>query len=549
MWKITAELKKHLQEKFSLAADAGDDTIRKMVGEKIAAGELSIDDLQRLTTVKASEAELKVKSMIDAANAPILAAVTALTETVKALKPDAVPAGGTPTETKATSVTPPAGSDPAPTAPAGQKLYALAGTVSASAIDEPVRVRVKSVLEQFNDTRTLATFDKAFKPIKSLGSEPITKHFEGLPYTLDMPTERSKAIAGVWFKAMALKQMRQKGMEIPGHYQFKEFERDILTHVVHECRFVGEVSDGYEYEGQKLFNDLHRKAVLDDSLSGGLEAVPIEFDAAVILTPLLQGELFPFVDVRTVTRRRLEAVAVGNPTMSWGVAEGTAISLFDTDGFISAFDNSIYPISGAIELGLDFLADSPVAIGTIVVQKYGERFRQEMDNAIATGNGTNRPEGVFTTAGVTTVTPAGGAGAAQTVGDYESLRFGVAKEYRQEAGLRAMYIGTDTSYSRARGIPVDSSNDQRRVFGIMDQEDYMLFQRRYAVNESLTNAQIGYFCLNRYRMYRRQGLEFRLVTEDWTLARQNKQGIVVRARFGGRLEQAAAGAKITAGQV
>ena len=47
MWKITAELKKHLQEKFSLAADAADDTIRKMVGEKIARTLSSLEHFLR----------------------------------------------------------------------------------------------------------------------------------------------------------------------------------------------------------------------------------------------------------------------------------------------------------------------------------------------------------------------------------------------------------------------------------------------------------------------------------------------------------------------
>lgn len=555
MLTITPALRKHMTEKFQVKADASDDDVRKSVSEQVLAGKITPAELVELTKAPAqSEAETKVQGMIDSSLAKALGPMTELltkalgqTGTAGAGKPDGQTAGGAPVENKGGGTQVQSGQqNPA------EKALALAGTYGG---DDQVRVRVKNAVEQFSDTRTTLTWDKSSLPRlqKALAGMPVTSHFDGLPYTLDdvRQSDRMKAIAGVWFKHMGLRRMRAKGQSVPGHIALKEYEKDILQYIVHECKFVGGDESqfgGYEYEGTKLKDDLHRKAVLDDSTSGGLEAVPIEFDAAVILTPLLNGELFPFVSIANVTRRRIEATKISNPTMQWGTAEGTAISLFNTDSFISAFDNSIYPITGAIELGLDFLADSPLAVAGIVIDRYGLRFRQEMDNVIATGNGTNQPEGLFTASGVATVTPAGGAGGAQTVGDYESLRFGVAKEFREEAGNRAMYVATDTSYARARGIPVDSSNDQRRVFGIDNQEDYRLFNRRYAVNGSLTNAQIGYFCMNRYRMYRRQGLEVRLVTEDWTLARQNKEGLIVRARFGGALELAAAGAKITNGQ-
>lgn len=560
MLVITPALRKHMVENFSVKAEATDDEVRKSITEAVMGGKLEPAKLAELSAVKASDAELKVKGMVDsaisAAMSPVLEAIKALTAATSATPAGSAPAGTKAADGVLTSAgaagTPAAGSTDNP----ALKAFGAAGVAGAAAggstpdaagWDEPVRVRVKGVLEQFNDTRTAATWDKSDRGHvkKNLGNGRLTAHMEHQAYEFDMPTERSKVVAGVWFKRQVLAALPQH--TIQEHWKLKDFERDILKHIAHEGRFVGEFSDGFEYEGTKLTNDLHKKAVLDDSTSGGLEAVPIEFDSAVILTPLLNGELFPFVSITNVTRRRIEATKVGNPTMAWGTSEGTAISLFNTDAFISAFDNSIYPITGAIELGLDFLNDSPLSIGNIVVQRYGERFRQEMDNVIADGDGTSQPEGLFTASGVTVVSPAGGAGAVQTVGDYESLRFGVAKEFREEAGMRAMYIGTDTSYSRARGIKVGAS-DERRIFGIVDQEDYMLFQRRYAINGSLTNAQIGYACMNRYRMYRRQGLQVQTATQDWTLIRQNKMGIVVRARFGGALELAAAMTKITAGQ-
>lgn len=539
---LTPDLKAYAVKNFSVAANADDATFRKAIMDAMLAGTLTPAQLHELTVVKQSENETRLQEMISKSVAAAVAAAL----------PAAPAAPAAPTETKAVTPAPQAPAAPA-TESLGAKSYALAGRTIG--MDEPISIRVKGAIEQYSDNRTTATWDKSSKPhlAKAFGGAPVTKHFENLGYTLDMPTERSNAINGVYLKHLVLKQLRKSGRQIESHWEMNEHERDILQYTVHNCKFVGEVPGHREVDCEKLTSDIWRKAVLDDSTSGGLEAVPIEFDAAVILTPLLNGELFPYVDVRTVGRRRIEATEIGNPTMHWGTAEGTAIPLFNTDSFISAFDNTIYPLVGSIELGLDFLADSPLAIGRIVVERFGQRHLQVLDNVIATGNGTNQPEGLFTASGTGTVNTAGGAGQPPSVGDYEALMFAVAKEYRNEAGLqpessRAMFIGTDTSYRRARAIRVNSSSDERRING-MDYMSYRLHGYRYAISGALTNAQIGYFCMNRYRMYRRQGLEVAFVAgTDWGLVRENKQGIALRSRWGGKLEKAAAGAKCTDAQ-
>lgn len=541
---ITPKVKQYLVENCGLKADATELEAKAALGDALVGGKLTAEKLAELTKADASEGEARVKALVEET---VTKAMNPILEAIKGLK------GGDGAETATKGVN----LNPANNPPAGDAAQVLADAQkNAGGSAGEAHIRVKSVLENFSASTTTATFDKGHNPFlsKSFAGVPVQRFMENPCYTLDMPSERSKAIAGAWFKHMVI---RAKGGKVPAHMRLTELDRKLVEAAAHECKFVGPVDFNEErddanvwYEGQKL-TDVHIKALLDDTTSGGLEAVPIEFDAAVILTPLLNGELFPLVNIRNVTRRRIEAAAIGNPTMSWGVGEGSTISLFNTDSFVSAFDNNIYPVTGAMELGLDFLADSPLSVASIVIDRYGERFRQVMDNVIATGNGTNQPTGIFTTSGVSVVPPAGGNGAAQTVGDYESLMFGVGKEYLQEAGMppnsRAVFLGTQTSYQRARALKVNSSSDERRIFG-MDEMSYRLFGFRYAINGSLTNAQIGFACLNRYRMYRRQGLEVRIVTEDATLARQNKQLILVRARFGGNLELSGAAAKITAGQ-
>lgn len=525
MFQVTPKLKAYLVEKHGVSADATDEAVLKSVADLLVSGAIEISVIKSLTEADASGASERLQTMVsDTVNkalAPLVAQLGNLAQK--------------PAETVA----------PVVPGSAEKALAAAAGATGTSGVE----VRVKSVKEQFNDSRTAATWDKSANQYyaKQFGGLQIDRNFEGLPYTIDMPTEFTKALTGAVFKHKALAAMKASGAAIPAHMQMKQVEIDLLNYAVHECRWIGGTKQ-HDYEGEKL-TELDRKNILDDSLSGGLEAVPIEFDSAVILTPLLSGEVFPLVNVTNVSRRRIEAVKIANLNLTWGTASGTGITPFNTDSLISSMDTNIYPLVAAIEMGEDFLADSPINIGSIVTNLYGEAFKKELDDTITYGNGTNRPEGVFIASGLATVSSAGGAGTDPQVGDYEGLIFGVGKQYLQEAGMgagsRAAFVGSLTSYRRSRGIPVGTS-DARRVFG-MDHMSYRMFDFKYAINESQGNANIGFFCFNRYRLYRRQGQEVIFVNgnTDFELAKRNTRGLVLRSRWGGQLELSTAGVKIT----
>lgn len=568
MLNITKALRDHMVKSFGLAEGATDDDVRRLVIDKQMEGKLELTLIRELATSDAKTAVDQVKSL-DGRVSNLEAKFDAGIAEIKSLL-----TGGA----KATVETPAAAVvEKGAVGGVATKAYAAGGSAGGDAggVAE-VRVDVKSVVECYDDTRTAATWDKSQNEYlaKAFGGRNVAEFSQGVGAgPVDMPTNRSLAITGAWFKHLINKQCREEGRQVPWQFRMTEHDRKLCQYAAHESRFVGPIG----YKGKAAVNysdvgedtdaadqwcegvrlrelsngDYWTKAILDDSTSGGLEAVPIEFDANFILTPLLNSQLFPLVDQVTVTRRRQEGVKIGNPTMTWGTSEGTPISLFNTDGFITAFDTNIYPVTGALELGKDFMSDSPLAIGQIVQKLYGERFKQEMDNVIANGNGTNRPEGLFIASGVSTVSPAVAAGAPQ-VGDYEGLMFGVGLEFLQEAGMppnsRAVFLGTQTAYQRARSIPVDSSADARRIFGIENEMSYTLFGFRYAINASAGNAKIGFFCLNRYRLYRRAGLEIRMVRDDRESMLRNTELIVCRARFGGALTHSSAGTKITNAQ-
>ena len=287
---------------------------------------------------------------------------------------------------------------------------------------------------------------------------------------------------------------------------------------------------------------------MDDATSGGLEIAPISFDNALIVIPVLFGEFFPSVNVVNITRgRRIEGGSVASVTINSGGADGTNIPLENTAGFISAFDTTIFVADGAIEFGLDFLSDSPTNIMDLVERDYGNKMLEYLDTQIVTGDGTTEPEGIMNATGTTSVAATNGATGPPTVGDYEGLMFGVAKNYKTgHPNNRIMFGANETTYRRARGIAVGGT-DQRRVFG-MTHNDYLLFGHPYGINESFTNRQSFFGVMPRYRMYRRLAPSVKVTTEGKTLVRGNLALMTVRGRFGGQVEDGSAFAVTTDGQ-
>jgi HK97 family phage major capsid protein len=333
--------------------------------------------------------------------------------------------------------------------------------------------------------------------------------------------------------------------DIPRGLRMTDHDRDLINYALHEGKWSGLIKHGDEgFDGEikvarRKLTDFERKALLDDATSGAIEITPIEFDDALVTTPVLFGELMPLVNMVDVSRgRRMKGGAVSNPTFA-ASTEGTEITAFDTTAFVSAFDTTIYVAAAAMEIGMDFEEDSPTNIGTVILDKYGEKAMEWYDRVIAVGDGTTEPQGVFNASG-TAVVNADLAGGDPTVGDYEQLMFGVTKAYRMAKGGKNAYVGSETSYRRSRAIPVGPT-DERRVFG-MTHGDYMLLDTPYKIQGSIANTKIGYFNFGYYRMYRRLGFNVRMETAGNYLARRNQRLIVCRLRVGGKLELGGAGA-------
>ena len=363
---------------------------------------------------------------------------------------------------------------------------------------------------KFDPTRQKAVHKKLGTPVHDEHGREVTA-----------PSELSLAKAGAFLKFAA----RRAGIQA----EIRQDERDLFRDMVEHddwASFNGEPHEAKIYSGGSV------KALLDDSTSGGLELAPISFDDDIIQFPLLNNELLPLVDLKPVARgRRIEGGSLGNPTVEWGVGDGTEGALFSTAALAAALDTSIWPISVHVEVGRDFLSDAGVDVGRLLVENIGQRFANELDEVIADGDGTTQPQGVMQASGVGSVAF---SGTAVTVTKMLNLMFGVGKAYRAPAANNFAFCGNETSYQRARSVATGVTGDTRLVFG-MAVEDYNVLGRPYKISTALSNAEIIAGAWKKYRLYRRLGMSVEWSTQGDYLQRRNLALLTVRGRFGGRV--------------
>jgi HK97 family phage major capsid protein len=398
-----------------------------------------------------------------------------------------------------------------PTKPTGTKGAPTVGTKAAKLVNG---ARVKDASERLSTKKYGVKNPRTGNPL-AWCNKPC-----------ETASEKDHAIIGVWFKNT----LRKQG--VPVH--LSEFEKSLLAETVQKGRWVGQHPDGRYFGGSDSSDFVPTtmvKALLDDTISGGIEITPYEFDSNVITFPLLSGELFPLVEVVPVTARRIKGGTIQNPTLVWGVASGVALQPYNTAQLVAPLDTVVWPVGGALEIGNEMIADSPVNLGATITTLYGERLKAELDKVIMAGNGYNQPLGVTNTSGLVNVTSDNASGGPPTVSDYEGLIFSVAKQYRDK-DWNCAFAANDTTYRRARGIQV-GPGDERRVLGMSHQE-YKVLDYDFKIQNDTPNNKIVFGAWKRYRMYQRLGSEVVVTREGRQLSLANTTLVVIRSRFGGQ---------------
>jgi len=528
--KVTPMLKEWLVKNCDIEVDVDDDEFTKAAADALVGGDLTAEKYAELSK---NDDDLEVDEFTKRFDR-LANSIETLTKSIVKSESEKEEEEVEEEEEEEEVETPPKSTKPKTkgSSEMGKKIAGMGGTTG--------EVRVKAAVESYDRSRKGMVYPattKAGRPHPLAGM--IVSDCDR---PIDTPSEADKALAGVWAKYQILcVTPKLAGSPDRAFEKLSEHEKSLLQTLAEDEAWDDSEND--RTKSQKGYTG-GLKALIDDSTSGGLEAAPIVFDDQVITTPLLYGELYPLVTTKTLDRgRRVEGVATGTVTASWGGVDDTAVSLFNTASYVSAFDTTIYRWEGAVRIGLDFLSDTPIDFGAHITGQYGERLLEDLDDVIAVGNGTNQPEGIINKSGTTSVN----FGAATSIGNYESLRFGVAKsEHRPNVKASAVFCGTETSYQRVKALNVGTA-DARRLFAggstnVGTYDDYSIMQRPYKINESLSNQQIFYCIMARYRMYRRKGLAIRTSTEGDTLIRRNEMLIVAMARYGGQLERGACAA-------
>jgi len=551
---ITAQLKKWLIEKAGVKEDATDDECRKAAGDAVVDGKLTVEKLAELT----SDPEAKEADVFAAKLDAIAAGLGKLTETLVKEKTSDKEAEEKKKEVEEAAVKTKKDAEEKATKEAEEKaqkeksqpsltelskmIARMGGTPDGVDGDKRIDVRVKEAAERYDDTKSVMTYPAHNKSGRThpLAGRPVTD-FTERSRIVNTPSQRDMAVCGSFAKFLCATAQRG-GSRTFGFQSLPQHDKELLHYAMEKMEWGG-ASDGGDFADicNRRLTSMEQKQLIDDATSGGLEAAPIVFDDQVIQAPLLNGELFPLVNVIPLDRgRRVEGVSTGTVTGSWGGVDDTAITLFTTTAYVTAFDTTIYRWEGAIRIGLDFLSDTPIDFGQHITAQYGERLLEDLDDVVAAGNGTDRPQGVINATGITTVA----WGGATSIGNYESLRFSVTKqEHGAAVKASSVFCGTETSYMRARALPVGAA-DARRLGG-MDYDSYSWMERPYKINATLANTQIFYAVLARYRMYRRRGLFMRTSTEGDTLIRRNELLMIAMCRYGGQMERGAAAAVTT----
>ena len=533
-------LKAFLIDKFGLDSGADKKAVRQLAAEKLASGELSRKKYLKLTTAKADKKSPldKLAGFIDTALDQRLAALN-----VTATRPDEIVTNSATAKIDGSA---PVGILTNSATPSGHQLGSPANSATqapgtrANSATQPADIfgpaaagepRVKRASEQYDSTKGRKVY-----PAKGLDGRPTNHPLAGQDVTFDgrpayEQSQLERAYSGVWLKHKLLAQLGLKHM-------LSDHDRDLLHDLVETGQWVGDYQDGNgaQYFSQpKTLSEIQRKTYLEDSTSGGTYLVPYFFDVDMVTYPLLYGELFPLVDLRDLgTSNQVKTPTLANLTIAAGPAEGDSpgISLQTTAGLSTVITSNVYNATGALTIGRDMLADTPIGLQDAFMQLYQVALLQWLDQAVAIGDGTTYPLGIMNTTGTNTASAKNSTAGPWTVGDIENMVKALPKQYRGKND-KVIFLSADSQYFRLRGIPV-STTDQRRIFGY-DLDAYMFYNRPYKVQNGVAAASFGYGRIDKYRMWRRKGMELAVTDDGKTLRLANELLITARSRWAGQV--------------
>lgn len=445
------------------------------------------------------------------------------------------------------------------------------GRMPSSSNGEP---RVKDVEELFSGTKSRNVWPDTGKCKRDKSTDPYAAGNDAFMWEYDEksnttrqvplyePSELEYAKMGALVKFMT---MRDNGVEntqrlLGTKFRMTETDQALVHKALEKDEWVGPGHDKNSHiiKSRRL-NDQERDAfkrtglyggkgyspgamkgavpILDDTsgASGGEQAVPQYFDLEAIRTPLLYSEVAKYVEITPTDRgKAAHSYSIGTPSYV-STASGSAITAFDATGFVSAFDVPFFPASVGIQWGRDFEMDAAPNFGQLLVAQLKDEFKYLMDYWVINGDGTTQPQGIKNASSTTAVLPTGTSHQTMVYNDGLNLAFGVTKPFRMAFdGGNTMFITSDKEYKKFMQLVTGVTGDTRPLYG-MHVKDYQLGDYHVAIQNDIADGTVYFANLRGYRLYRRLGLYFELITSGQTLALSNLKLLFARARFGGKL--------------
>jgi HK97 family phage major capsid protein len=507
-------LKAHAFSKLGVSSDADDEAITKAYSDALATGTITQDEIARMgkEDKKTTSAALKetVATAVSEAMAPVVESLAGIAKSLER--------------------------------PVEQKAKAT-NAAAMEALDCKTSPRVKDPIERYCQTKSRVHYPHTTLMGQAHPNAGQPLQLEGR--AVDTLSDADMAVIGAV--------MRQRLAHGAGQSaRISEHDRQLREYAAHKMTWCGEATDGgKEYQGE-LLDDMGRKAVLDDTTSGGSYVIPEVLDLNFITTPILSGELSPYVNMQTLPRGSSVQAPIYTDFSFAATAEGSAITLVSTSGLITQFTCTIFPVRAVIEMGRNWLSDTPINFGRWFTQRGGLKLMEWMDEQIAIGDGTTEPEGIFTTSsGITTVPSVNGTSGPFLLEDLRNMQTGLTKAFRSTAPKTSIrFVTLDVTYKYISLVQIGGSSDLRPLFVPVNTfGDYILDSYPVSINENITSAQIVFAHLGFYNMYRRQGLETQFTREGVTLMRSNTEAMSLTARYGGKIANAAAIVKMTTAPV
>ena len=170
------------------------------------------------------------------------------------------------------------------------------------------------------------------------------------------------------------------------------------------------------------------KALVSDSATSEV-LVPPDIYAAIIQTLPKVNFIRPLIASVQVKGDRLRVRDISDVTVGWGELE-TGASITESTPYVSQKEIHVHDLYGLVKIGENLLADSDVALETLIVQLFSKAIANAERQAFLIGDGTTRPEGIFTTNNYTVYET---EGATISYDDIITLYFELPEQYRSNA--------------------------------------------------------------------------------------------------------------------